>query len=1026
MADNSSRKFKFISPGVFVNEIDNSQLPQLPNPIGPLVIGRSSRGPGMKPVTVSSFNEFVETFGNPVPGGSGDDVWRLGNFTSTMYGPYAAQAWLVNNPTVTYVRLLGEQDPDATDAGKAGWRAGSATKSINLTNGGAFGLLVFPSASLHLTTSAAVGTSTPVTGALAAVLYAESGHFFLSGTRTDGQTTGSACELYEFSNGNIKLGMQKDATSEINTVTVSLDPNRPNFIRKVLNTNPTIVNDAITSQGTMTSSFGGKFWVGESFENSLTEAGTASTGVLVGSGSANVDIQNGKLHAAIVALVNQKTTTEDQNDFRFAATKATTGWFIAQDLSEDTASYAPATQQRLFRLEALSAGEGTQREVKVSIANIKAPRGDFEEYGTFSVLVRRLSDNDNAPQILERFDNLNLNPASPNFIAAQIGTKYEAYDAQIKGNRQYGSFANKSDYVRVVLNEELERGALDSRFLPFGVFGPLKYRDLAYSSGSAGFNAKGTYASIARSSVQSMAYGTSSAGLGNPGGFPKGGTGNAGLDSTLDASIRAVGAGGAAASNFRATIINPSVPLRSLSSWGEPKDNRNVYWGAWSGKSATNTAVNPGLNDMLRVRNASFSSANTNPAGIDHDIASLDQVGRLASDPLQIAWVFSLDDVSGSFISGSSIASSGSYAVNNRVNGESISATSAYTGTLAAGYDRFTTMLHGGSDGFNITERDPFRLGSFSGASNEKASYQLHSLKRAINIISDPEEAQYNVVTIPGVTQNTVTRYLLDTVEDRGDALALIDIQNVYQPDSENANSEQDRNNFTIKQAVDGLLDRGINNSYGATYYPWLMIRDTVNERNIWMPPSVAALGALSTTDRVQAPWFAPAGFARGGLSEGAGGLPVMDVSRRLTSDDRDSLYEAGINPIAKFPAEGIVIFGQKTLQQTRSALDRINVRRLLIYLKREISFIASRLLFAPNRSETWSRFTAQAAPLLNDVKAQFGIDDFRLILDESTTTPDLIDRNIVYAKLLIKPTRAIEYFAIDFVVTNSGASFED
>ena len=152
----------------------------------------------------------------------------------------------------------------------------------------------------------------------------------------------------------------------------------------------------------------------------------------------------------------------------------------------------------------------------------------------------------------------------------------------------------------------------------------------------------------------------------------------------------------------------------------------------------------------------------------------------------------------------------------------------------------------------------------------------------------------------------------------------------------------------------------------------------------------------------------------------------MLDVSKRLSSEDRDNLYEAGINPIAKFPAEGIVIFGQKTLQQTASALDRINVRRLLVFLKREISFIASRLLFAQNNQDTWNRFLQQATPVLESVKAQFGIDDFRLILDETTTTPDLVDRNIIYSKLIVKPTRSAEFFAIDFVITNSGAAFED
>ena len=145
-----------------------------------------------------------------------------------------------------------------------------------------------------------------------------------------------------------------------------------------------------------------------------------------------------------------------------------------------------------------------------------------------------------------------------------------------------------------------------------------------------------------------------------------------------------------------------------------------------------------------------------------------------------------------------------------------------------------------------------------------------------------------------------------------------------------------------------------------------------------------------------------------------------------MTSKDRDDLYAAGINPIAKFPAEGIVIFGQKTLQTTPSALDRVNVRRLMIFIKREISRVAARVVFAQNTRETWNRFLSEAEPILRNVKAQFGLEDFRLILDESTTTPDLIDRNIIYAKVLLKPTRTAEFFAIDFSIARSGASFAD
>jgi hypothetical protein len=192
------------------------------------------------------------------------------------------------------------------------------------------------------------------------------------------------------------------------------------------------------------------------------------------------------------------------------------------------------------------------------------------------------------------------------------------------------------------------------------------------------------------------------------------------------------------------------------------------------------------------------------------------------------------------------------------------------------------------------------------------------------------------------------------------------------------------------------------------------------------MPSSVAAIGAMSYTDRVRAPWFAPAGFNRGGLSSGVAGLPVINVTQKLTSKDRDDLYDANINPIASFPNEGIVIFGQKTLQVTRSALDRINVRRLLLFIKKGISNIAANILFEPNVRSTWARFIGQAEPFLADVKARFGLDDYKLVLDETTTTPDLIDRNVLYAKVYLKPTRAIEFVAVDFIISNTGASFED
>jgi hypothetical protein len=1008
MADNSTKKFKFISPGVFVDEIDQSQLPATPTEVGPVVIGRSRKGPGDKPVLVNSYSDFVQTFGNPVAGNEGGDVWRDGNHTAPTYAAYAAKAWLRNNAPLTFVRTLGTQDDNATDAGKAGWRV-PPCKLVE--QGGVYALVVWPSSSTYQNS----GIGVPVSGAVAAQFYSATGRVLLSGTLAEGSDvtdvrTDLGSTIYEVStNDNFKLVFTTPTGSYVNEVTVSLDPSSPNFLRKVLNTNPTITNTNITSQSTRNFYQSGSYWLGETFEYQLGLTGSDSIGLLAVPSEDNLVT---KYHAAIFPMsVNGTNKTKQQNNFRGAAKRASTGWFISQDLSNNTGAYAARTQQQLFRLEALTAGEWAQREIKISISNIKAPVGDYQKYGTFSVLVRSLTDTDARPLIIERFDELNINPASENYIAKRIGDRYQVYDQSSQSNVEYGQFDNSSNYIRVVMNDDVATGGTETRWLPFGVFGPIKYRDVGLVSGSGGFSSLVTDATPRSGSVGLVRTMID--------GGDRGDWGTAGhqVDSDGIVSLTAMGKF-TAKQCFSGSIQFPSVPTRGGNLWGSPRSLRNCYWGAWSGQSSTNTFFNPSIHDHLRARSFDYDPG---VSSTDIDVSGLTSA-YAASQPYVFSWVFSLDNISGS------VSENYRYSNDYRSAGTSVTAAGAsYKAALTAGLDRFTTMLAGGTDGYDIQERDPFRNSEFSAATDEKSSSKLYSLRKSINIVSDPDSVQMNAVTMPGIINATVTNYLLDTAEDRADTLALIDVPYAYTPDTEALGSAEARNAANKPSAAAlNLEGRSINNSYGATYYPWVRILDTNTNQSLWAPPSVAALGVLSTTDRNQAPWFAPAGFTRGGLSEGAAGVPVLDVSRRLTSDDRDTLYEANINPIAKFPAEGIVIFGQKTLQQTASALDRINVRRLMIYLKREISFIASRLLFAPNAQATWDRFLGQANPLLRDVKSEFGIDDFRLILDESTTTPDLVDRNIIYAKLYVKPTRSVEFFAIDFIITNSGASFED
>jgi phage tail sheath protein FI len=178
-------------------------------------------------------------------------------------------------------------------------------------------------------------------------------------------------------------------------------------------------------------------------------------------------------------------------------------------------------------------------------------------------------------------------------------------------------------------------------------------------------------------------------------------------------------------------------------------------------------------------------------------------------------------------------------------------------------------------------------------------------------------------------------------------------------------------------------------------------------------------LGALGHNDQVAYPWFAPAGFNRGALNS------VTNVDIRLNSGDRDTLYDARINPIATFPDGGFVIFGQKTLQQTKSALDRVNVRRMLLEVKRSIIDIANRLIFEQNNEQTRGRFVAQATPLLALVQAQMGIERFAVVCDSTNNTTLDVEQNRMNGKIVLVPTRAVEFISIDFIITSSGVSFE-
>ena len=1144
----SSRKFKFISPGIFINEIDQSQLPALPAPVGPALIGRFEKGPALKPIQVDSFEEFVQTFGKPMPGGQGGDVFRDGNFTAPTYAAYAAQAWFRNNSPVTIVRLVGTTNKDALPSAVATAYAGWKTTKIDLAqeaedNGGAFGLFVgqhptlqatvdpdvnsldnlFPSAAFFTTGTFAWGTypafpagadfvltgsdhvggalsssatgfvtsslngfnaginfanainlnptaqannisavavtddddnsvvtitygnvdvftslshsgagtapksnwaltgandvivaspgvygaltgSGALTGTLAAVWYVNEGRVELSGNTLGSVKEGG--DIYRLAGGsNVFLRPVEDGTfkvfiggaalnSKVIETSFNFTETSARYIRKRFNTNPTLTNSTIT-ENTL------NYWLGETFEGNLRDKVYGTT------------TSRERLFGTIIPLALPDETVSG-GDFKFSPTKidngsgvvAKTGWFISQDTSTNFDIYSAENMEKLFRIIGRLTREGVQQNVKISIKDLRVSADPLNDYGTFTVAVRDIKDTDAAPTYLEQFNNCNLNPASDNYIAKKIGDKFEEWDYDSKLYREYGDYPNNSSYIRVEVADKVAEAQTDPILLPFGVFGPPVFKGFAIASGSTDTN---KLMDLNQTEL-----------LTTTGTFVPKNCDYVGAFQDSEDYLVYPGSGFSSGSGVGFTF--PTLRLRKSSSEGFVMDPTDAFFGVDTTYNSNDFDYS--VRDVLRAK----------PDGINSHVAS-------DSDSTEYSWVFSLDNIRNTNVSASGYT--GAYSANaacestNRANGLSYTvlsgasggdSTPTYETVLDSGFDRFTTCLFGGFNGLDIKEREPFRntlLGLDS--ASDTTNYAYNSIEMAMDTLRDPERVEYNLVAMPGITNDSLNSRLVRMAENRGDALAIIDLEGGYVPNTEGTQSIQDRLG-TVRATVNNVrTDLRLNSSYGAAYYPWVQIRDTLNGATLWAPPSVAAIGALSYSEAVSNVWFAPAGFTRGGLStNNAAGIPIVGVRQRLTSKDRDSLYENNINPIASFPAEGIVIFGQKTLQTTPSALDRINVRRLLIFLKREISRIAATLLFDQNVQTTWNRFRGQAESILSGVKSGLGLTDYKVVLDETTTTPSLIDRNILYAKIFIKPARAIEFIAIDFIITNTGASFED
>lgn len=320
---------------------------------------------------------------------------------------------------------------------------------------------------------------------------------------------------------------------------------------------------------------------------------------------------------------------------------------------------------------------------------------------------------------------------------------------------------------------------------------------------------------------------------------------------------------------------------------------------------------------------------------------------------------------------------------------------------------QFAVGFQGGFDGMSPLKPKFYGAGI---ESNNLHGFDLSSVNtggtqayvKAFDVLSNTDEYDINMITAPGLNLEKhpfLVNYMITTAEDREDTFAVVDIT------SANANV------LTATQQT-----TSVDSSYAACYYPWLSILDTTSNKPIWVPPSVIVPGVIAYSDSRSAEWFAPAGLNRGTAN-------VLDVKVKLNKPMRDILYENNINPIASFPGQGISVWGQKTMQQADSALDRINVRRLLINIKKFVISTSRFLLFDNNTAALRNSFISVVTPYLESIQQRQGLFAFEIIMDETNNTPDVIDRNQLVGEIRLQPAKSVEFIVINFNIQRTGVT---
>ncbi len=995
------------APGISVREIDSTGGVVEAQPTGRAagVIGTANQGVAFVPVTFANNSQFSREFGYA---------------DESVFAPIALNEWLRNANAGTYVRVLGAGDGNkrstaGSNTGKvtnAGFVVGSkqvqdGTGQLGnnpyAVAGGDSGRTYFlgcymsESAGSWVFSESGIQTSTAASPIIRGVLLAASGvQITLSSSaanitsNTYGTTAVGASPAKGWFTGSVDLRNGKqdfvvllnghvDSAEYPSILTASFNPKDQGYFANTFNKDPLALEragyvlyshyDIFDAYATVTGS--GIADQADVRRFAVTEALEEIAFCLSGSQSYN----------------GGSTTVPNYESFEDRFSHASTPFFVSQGNSP----------KDLFKIHARSDGAFANDLYKVSIKNIKSPTVEGA-YGKFTVEIRDWNDTDDSPIVLESYADCDLDPDSDNFVGKKIGDLNTYYDFDRSAGSQKiveeGLYGKVSQRVRIELSDDVVDKIVPVNSLPVGFRGHYHL-----VTAGTGFLSTGSLDSSAHLSSPTTA-----------------------ARQPPTPFRRSINVGAAAG--------EPTAVGESKYYWGVQFDTANSVSRPNDGISTTTAATRDATIAQQTKYFPRFHTTYLNPwagdnAGIADVNGSILDADRFNNNR------FTLERIQVQTGSDGLIDTSRwdeavyqrDGAIDSSLGGRFISATGDFSSATIRSYLKFTTFMQGGFDGTNIFDMNKSDMTDAAVRREMDNSNQggtagptVAAYRKAVDIMGDKSFADVHLLAIPGQRHPVVTDYALSAMQTRFDALYIMDVEH---KDSQNnfvtaslAASSYPAINVTY--TTTRFTNRGLNNSFGAAYFPdAIMSLPSDLSRRVRVPASVPVLGAFAQNDARGYAWTAPAGYNRAVLN-------VEELGTKFLVENVDTVYDAGINPLVAAPGVGPVVNGQRTLLAEGSSLDRVNVRRLLIEVRRRVRAAANTILFEPNREATIARFNAAVSPIMKQVQEQRGVDRYRVQIDTTTTTQADIENNTIRGKIFLQPTRSAEFISIDFEARNA------